>query len=136
MHGNQFSFKLGKVPLYGERKHRLGHYISERGIKVDWAKIEIIEKLPPPTSVKGICSFLGHTCFYRWFIEDFSKVSKILSSLRMQGVSFEFNDSCMKAFELLKKKLFTASIVVAPDWDLPFELMCDASDFVVGAVLG
>ena len=42
----------------------------------------------------------------------------------------------MKAFELLKKKLISAPIVVTPDWDLPFELMCDASDFAVGAVLG
>ena len=114
----------------------MGHRISGRGIEVDRAKIEIIEKLPPPTSVKGIRSFLGHTSFYRQFIQDFSKVSKPLSSLLMQGVPFEFNDSCMKAFELLKKKLISAPIIVALDWDLPFELMCDASDFAVGAVLG
>ena len=114
----------------------MGHRISGRGIEVDRAKIEIIEKLPPPTSVKGIRSFLGHTGFYRQFIQDFSKVSKPLSSLLMQGVPFEFNDSCMKAFELLKKKLISAPIIVALDWDLPFELMCDASDFAVGAVLG
>ena len=54
----------------------------------------------------------------------------------MQGVSFEFNEPCMNAFELLKKKLTSTPIVVAPDWNLPFELMCDASDFVVGSVLG
>ena len=54
----------------------------------------------------------------------------------MQGVPFEFNEPCMNAFELLKKKLTPAPIVVAPDWNLPFELMCDASDFAVGAVLG
>ena len=114
----------------------LGHRISGKGIEVDRAKIEIIEKLPPPTSVKGVCSLLSHAGFYRWFIQDFSKVSKPLSSLLMQGVSFEFDDSCMKAFEFLKKKLISAPIVVAPDWDLPFELMSDASNFAVGAVLG
>ena len=54
----------------------------------------------------------------------------------MQGVLFEFNEPCMNDFELLKKKLTSAPIVVAPDWNLQFELMCDASDFVVGAVLG
>ena len=54
----------------------------------------------------------------------------------MQGVPFEFNDPCMNAFELLKKKLTSAPMVVAPDWNLPFELMWDASDFAVGAVLG
>ena len=113
----------------------LGHRISERGIEVDRAKIEIIEKLPPPTSVIGVRSFLGHTGFYSWFIRDFSKVSKPLSNLLMQSVSFEFNEPRMDAFKLLKKKLTSAPIVVAPDWNLPFELMGDSSDFVVGAVL-
>ena len=54
----------------------------------------------------------------------------------MQGVLFKFNDPCMNAFELLKKKLISAPIVVAPYWNLPFELMCEASDFAIGAVLG
>ena len=53
----------------------------------------------------------------------------------MQGVLFEFNDPCMNAFELLKNKLTSAPIVVASYWNLPFEFMCDASDFAVGAVL-
>ena len=114
----------------------LGHRISGRGIEVDRAKIEIIEKLPPPTSVKGVWSFLGHAGFYKRFIRDFSKVSKLLSNLLMQGVPFEFNEPCLHAFELLKKKLTSNPIVVALDWNLPFELMWDASDFVVGAVLG
>ena len=113
----------------------LGHHISGKGIEVDQAKIEIIEKLPSPTLVKGVWSFLGHAGFYRRFIRDFSKVSKLLSNLLMLGVPFEFNEPCMNAFELLKKKLTSTRIVVAPDWNLPFELMCDASDFAVGAVL-
>ena len=112
-----------------------GHRISGRGIEVDRTKIEIIEKLPPFTSVKGVPSFLGHAGFYRRFIQDFSKVSKPLSNLLMQGVPFEFNEPCMNAFELLKQKLTSAPIVVASNWNLPFELMCDASDFSVGAVL-
>ena len=114
----------------------LGHRISGREIEVDRAKIEVIEKLPPPTSVKEVRSFLGHVGFYRRFIRDFSKVSKPLSNLLMQGVPFEFNEPCMDAFELLKKKLTLAPIVVALDWNLLFELMCDASNFEVGAVLG
>ena len=93
----------------------LGYRVSERGTEVGRAKIEIIEKLPPPTSVKGVRSFLGHAGFYRQFIQDFSKVSKPLSNLLMQGVPFEFNEPCMNAFELLKKKLTLTPIVVAPD---------------------
>ena len=114
----------------------LGHKISARGIEVDIAKVEVTEKLPPPTSVKGIRSFLGHAGFYRRFIKDFSKIAKPLSNLLMQGVVFTFDEQCKQAFMTLKGKLISAPIVVTPDWALPFELMCDASDFAVGAVLG
>ncbi|KAL4339830.1 hypothetical protein GQ457_08G026660 [Hibiscus cannabinus] len=114
----------------------LGHKISSKGMEVDKAKIEVISKLPLPTTVKGIRSFLGHAGFYRRFIEDFSKITKSLCSLLEQGRPFEFNKDCTKAFNLLKQKLVTAPIVEPPDWKLPFELMCDASDYAVGAVLG
>ncbi|KAL4363652.1 hypothetical protein GQ457_04G020210 [Hibiscus cannabinus] len=114
----------------------LGHKISSKGMEVDKAKIEVISKLPPPTTVKGIRSFLGHAGFYRRFIEDFSKITKPLCSLLEQGRPFEFNKDCTKAFNLLKQKLVTAPIVEPPDWKIPFELMCDASDYAVGAVLG
>ncbi|KAL4295223.1 hypothetical protein GQ457_12G014320 [Hibiscus cannabinus] len=80
----------------------LGHKISSKGMEVEKAKIEVISKLPPPTT----------------------------------GRPFEFNDDCAQAFNLLKQKLVTAPIVEPPDWKLPFELMCDASDYAVGAVLG
>ncbi|GKB87124.1 reverse transcriptase domain-containing protein [Tanacetum coccineum] len=77
----------------------LGHKISKSGIEVDKAKVDVIAKLPRPTSVKGI-------------------------------------QKCIEAFNILKKKLTEAPILVTPDWDLPFEIMCDASDYAVGAVLG
>ncbi|KAL4319054.1 hypothetical protein GQ457_18G013300 [Hibiscus cannabinus] len=83
----------------------LGHKISSKGMEVDKAKIEVISKLPPPTTVKGIRSFLGHAGFYRRFIEDFSKITKPLCSLLEQGRPFEFNKDCTKAFNLLKQKL-------------------------------
>ncbi|KAL4303616.1 hypothetical protein GQ457_10G009870 [Hibiscus cannabinus] len=114
----------------------LGHKISSKGMEVDKANIEVISKLPPPTTVKGIRSFLGHAGFYRRFIEDFSKITKPLCSLLEQGKPFEFNNDCTKAFNLLKQKLVTAPIVEPPDWKLSFELMCDANDYAVGAVLG
>ncbi|GJW97789.1 reverse transcriptase domain-containing protein [Tanacetum coccineum] len=83
----------------------LGHKISKKGIEVDKAKIDVIAKLPHPTTVKGNTPFI-------------------------------FSDDCIQAFQTLKKKLTEAPILIAPDWDLPFELMCDASDFAIGAVLG
>ncbi|KAK1605605.1 hypothetical protein QYE76_029278 [Lolium multiflorum] len=114
----------------------LGHKISERGIEVDRAKVEAIEKMPYPRDVKGIHSVLGHAGFYRRFIKDFSKISKPLTNLLQKDVPFVFDDDCKEAFETLKKALTTAPIVEPPDWNLPFEIMCDASDFAVGAVLG
>ncbi|KAK1611823.1 hypothetical protein QYE76_035496 [Lolium multiflorum] len=107
----------------------LGHKISERGIEVDRAKVEAIEKMPYPRDVKGIRSVLGHAGFYRRFIKDFSKISKPLTNLLQKDVPFVFDDDCKEAFETLKKALTTAPIVEPPDWNLPFEIMCDASDF-------
>ncbi|XP_075483869.1 uncharacterized protein LOC142524029 [Primulina tabacum] len=114
----------------------LGHKISEKDIEVDRAKVEIIEKLPPPTNVKGIRSFIGHAGFYRRFIKDFSSITKPLTNLLMKDVPFVFSEDCLQAFQVLKQKLTTTPIIVAPDWNLPFELMCDASDIALGAVLG
>uniref|UniRef100_A0A151UG74 Retrovirus-related Pol polyprotein from transposon 17.6 n=1 Tax=Cajanus cajan TaxID=3821 RepID=A0A151UG74_CAJCA len=81
-------------------------------------------------------SLLGHASFYRRFIKDFSMIARPLSNLLNKDTIFCFNDSCMKAFETLKARLTSAPIITAPDWTLDFELMCDASDYAVGAVLG
>ncbi|GJT87927.1 reverse transcriptase domain-containing protein [Tanacetum coccineum] len=114
----------------------LGHKISKKGIEVDKAKVDVIAKLPHPTTVKGVRSFLGHAGFYRRFIKDFSKISRPMTHLLEKNTPFIFSDDCIQAFQTLKKKLTEAPILIAPDWDLPFELMCDASDFAIGAVLG
>ncbi|GJU54505.1 reverse transcriptase domain-containing protein [Tanacetum coccineum] len=100
------------------------------------AKVDVIAKLPHPTTVKGIRSFLGHAGFYRRFIQDFSKIARPMTHLLEKETPFIFSKECIEAFETLKMKLTQAPILVAPDWDLPFEIMCDASDFAVGAVLG
>ncbi|KAM6553959.1 hypothetical protein CsatB_014721 [Cannabis sativa] len=84
----------------------------------------------------GVRSFLGHAGFYRRFIKDFSKIAKPLSNLLASGVPFEFGKNCLEAFQILKDKLISAPIVTTPNWELPFEIMCDASDYAIGAVLG
>ncbi|GJX77556.1 reverse transcriptase domain-containing protein [Tanacetum coccineum] len=114
----------------------LGHKISKNGIEVDKAKVDVIAKLPHPTTVKGVRSFLSHADFYRRFIKDFSKISRPMTHLLEKNTPFIFSDECIQAFQTLKKKLTEPLILIAPDWDLPFELMCDASDFAIGAILG
>ena len=79
----------------------LGHKVSGAGLEVDKAKIDVISKLPPPTNVKGIRSFLGHAGFYRRFIKDFSKIARPLTKLLEKDITFEFDDECHKAFEIL-----------------------------------
>ena len=114
----------------------LGHIISEKGIEVGKAKVELIIKLPSLTSVKGARQFLGHARFYRRFIKDFSKLSKPLCELLAKDAKFVWDERCQRRFDQLKQFLTTAPTVRAPNWKLPFEVMCDASDFVIGAVLG
>nr|GEV12283.1 reverse transcriptase domain-containing protein [Tanacetum cinerariifolium] len=104
-------------------------------IEVDKAKVDVIAKLPHPTTVKGFWSFLGHAGFYRRFIQDFSKISRPMTHLLEKNTPFIFSEDCIKAFQMLKKKLMEAPFLIAPNRDLPFELMCDASDFAIGAVL-
>ena len=124
------------MPFYVKEGIVLGHVISARGIEVDKAKVELIEKLPPLINVKGIRSFLGHARFYRRFIKDFSKISLPLCKLLAQDAEFIFDEDCMQAFNMLKEKLTTAPVIAAPDWTVSFEIMTDASDYALGAVLG
>ena len=114
----------------------LGHKISAVGLEVDQAKVVIIKTLLPPTTVKGTRSFLGHAGFYRRFIRDFSKISRPLCRPPEKDAKFDFDESCRLAFKEIKSILVTAPIMVIPDWKREFEIMCDASDYAMGAVLG
>ncbi|RDX79578.1 Retrovirus-related Pol polyprotein, partial [Mucuna pruriens] len=114
----------------------LGHLVSSRWIEVDKAKIDIITSLPNPAFVREVRSFLGHASFYRRFIKNFSKTALPLSKLLQKYVEFVFNKECIQAFEELKTRLTSTPILQAPNWELPFELICNASNSALGAVLG
>nr|GEZ65268.1 DNA-directed DNA polymerase [Tanacetum cinerariifolium] len=114
----------------------LDHKISKQGIEVDKSKVDVITKLPHLITVKGIRSFLGHADFYRRFIKYFSKIARPMTRLLEKDTPFIFSKECVEAFQTLKRKLTEAPILIAPDWDMPFELMCDARDFAIGLVLG
>nr|GEV88010.1 reverse transcriptase domain-containing protein [Tanacetum cinerariifolium] len=114
----------------------LGHKISKSGIEVNREKVNVITKLPHPTTVKGVRSFLRYVGFYHRFIQDFSKIARPMTHLLEKETPFVFSKECIDAFNTLKKKLTEASILFVYDWNMPFELMCDASDYAIGAVLG
>ncbi|GJX11549.1 reverse transcriptase domain-containing protein [Tanacetum coccineum] len=116
----------------------LGHKISKSGIEVDRAKVDVIAKLPHPTTVKGVRSFLGHAGFYRRFIQDFSKIARPMTHLLEKETPFFFSKECIESFNTLKRKLTEAPILIAPDWDLPFtfELMVMQVILPIGAVQG
>nr|GEV71094.1 DNA-directed DNA polymerase [Tanacetum cinerariifolium] len=114
----------------------LDHKISKNEIEVDKSKVDVIAKLPHPTTVKGIRISLGHVGFYPRFIQDFSKIARPMTRLLEKDTPFFFSKKCVEAFQTLKRKLTEALILIAPGWDLPFKLMCDAIDFAIGVVLG
>nr|GEX15789.1 reverse transcriptase domain-containing protein [Tanacetum cinerariifolium] len=113
----------------------LGHKISKNRLEVDRAKVNIIAKLPHPMTVKGVRSFLGHAVFTEDLSKTFLRLLDLTQLLKKE-TSFVFSKDCIDTFETLKKKLTEAPILVVPDWNLPFELMYDASDFTIGVVLG
>jgi len=59
-----------------------------------------------------------------------------MTRLLAKDVPFEFDDECLESFNILKEALTSAPIIQPPDWSLPFKIMCDASDYAVGTVLG
>jgi hypothetical protein len=85
--------------------------------------------------MKSLRSFLGHAGFYRRFIKDFSKITKPLTRLLQKDVEYNFDEECLHAFQTLKQSLISAPIMQPPDWNLPFEITCNASDYAVRAVL-
>ena len=103
---------------------------------MDKAKVEVIQYLTLPKSIRELRSFLGYVGFYRRFIRDYAKFSKPLTSLLCKDKDFIFEEEGKQAFMQLKQSLVEAPILQSPNWDLPFEIMCDSSDYAVGAVLG
>ena len=114
----------------------LGHIVSSKGLEVDKAKIELIANLPTPKTVKDVKSFLGHVGFYRRFIKDFSFISRPMCNLLINNTPFEWTQACQEALDKLKGMLTIAPIMQPSNWTLPFEIMCDASDYAFGAILG
>ena len=114
----------------------LGHFISVAGIQVDPAKVEVIQTLPIPTKLKDIRSFMGHAGYYMHFIKDSSKIASPLYKFLTKEAQFNWTPECDEAFLQLKQLLTTTPILQGPDWNLPFHIYTDVSNYAIGVVLG
>ena len=94
----------------------LGNLVSSKGLEVDKAKVEVIQDLALPKSIRELRSFLGHVGFYRRFIQDFAKVPKPLNSLLCKEKDFIIEGEGKHAFLQLKQALVEAPILQSPDW--------------------
>ncbi len=113
----------------------LGHMVSKDGIRVDPRKVKIVQDWPVPGTVSQLRSFLGLANYFRRFIDKFSETARPLHALTGKDVTWRWSLTCQLAFEELKRKLTEAPVLRAPDFNLPFEVIADASDFTLGAVL-
>ena len=115
--------------IYGEA---IGHIVSANGITTDQAKIKVIVELPWPLHYKGVQIFMGHCGYYCIFIYMYVEVAKPLYALLNEFVWIE---ECEESFQKLKQALVTAPILRPLDWNKPFHVHIDASNFAIGCIL-
>lgn len=113
----------------------LGHKMPRKGIEVDRAKSDTIEKLPYPRDIKGIQSFLWHACFYKRFIKEKFSNLKPSSNLLQKSVPFNLDKECTSTFEQLNQALIVTPIIKPPKWDQPFEIIREADDNTISVAL-
>jgi hypothetical protein len=114
----------------------LGFVISENELRMDPNKVEVIKNWPSPKNIFEVRSFHGLASFYRKFIRNFSGTSAaMMDTVKKQHKYFHWTDEAEKSFKLLKGKITEQPILVLPDFQKTFQVKCDASGFVIGAVL-
>jgi len=130
-----FHIKLKKCEFEKKEVTFLGHIVGADGIKVDPTKIQAIKDWKTPTSVHEVRSFVGLATYFRKFIRWFSQMVAPLTNLTKKDVQFVWDAICQTAFENTKHALMNAPVLVLPDFNLPFVVVCDASIQGLGAVL-
>ncbi|GBG71681.1 hypothetical protein CBR_g9094 [Chara braunii] len=136
LHKHGFYAKLSKCRFAQRKVDFLGHHVSDQGLRMDDGKITAIAEWPVPTSAKQLRSFLGLTSYYSNFIQGYVRYSYVLTStLLRKNPPWFWTPLCEDAFHALKKVVTCAPILRLPDFDRPFIVTTDASDFAVGVVL-
>ena len=132
-HGIQISPKKCKLGM--RRIEFLGHIVSGEGTEPMWDKVEAIVKLPRPTTVSEVRSFIGMATYYCKFLDHYSHVKKPLTALTKKDVVFQWGVEQEDAFQEIKRMLISAPVLQEPDWNRPFNLHTDWSKAGVGATL-
>jgi hypothetical protein len=131
----QLYAKLSKCKFWISEVLFLGHIINRDGLAVDPNKVATILDWKALNDVQGIKSFIGMAGYYRRFIEGFSKIDRLMTTLLAKKVEFKWTPTCQESFDTLKRKLTTAPILILPDVHKSFSVYCDASYTGLGCVL-
>ena len=132
---NKFYAKLSKCDLNRTELLYLGHIVGAYGIEVDPAKIAAVASWPVPADVPQVRSFLGLTNCFRKFIQGYVERCKPLTNLTCKHTPFDWTSECQTSFDGLKQDLTSAPVLSAPDFTKAFEVVADASEWSIGAVL-
>ena len=124
-----------KCELCRSELRYLGYLINENGLMVDPEKVSAIVNIPEPKTTRDIKSFIGLLSWYRRFIPDMATLVAPLNRLLSKKNKFIFDDECKESFRRAKECLISAPILKCPNFELPFTIQTDASDFGLGAVL-
>lgn len=113
----------------------LGHVISENGVQPDPDKIRAVKEFPIPKSKKNVKQFMGLANYYRRFIHNMAKIAKPLNDTLKKSSQFKWTEQCQAAFDTLREILCEDLILQYPDFNKPFIVTTDSSDYALGAVL-
>ena len=132
---NDLFIKLEKYVWKVREVRFLGVVIGPDGVKIEKEKVQKVVDWPVPRSMKDMQMFLGLANYYRQFVKDFARVVKLLYKMMRKDVKWNWGERQQKAFEKLKKRFTTESVLVTPDLDKEIRVEVNVSYFAMGGVL-
>lgn len=126
---NKFYANKKKCQFFQHELTFLGHVVSAEGLKVDPQKTRVVQEWPTPKNVHDVRSFLGLANYFRRFVQGYSNLVRPLTNLTRKSTRWQWSDECQRAFNDLKERLTTASVLALPDPEKPYEVITDASGF-------
>ncbi|GBO32369.1 Retrovirus-related Pol polyprotein from transposon 17.6 [Araneus ventricosus] len=118
-----------------DRVKYLSHWITTNGTDVDQGKVAAIQKIPVPTNVTEVQSFLETWSWFRRYVPNFANIARPLSNLTKKHLKWIWGPEQQEAFENLRKRLITPPVLKQSDGSKPFSIRTDASSYALGAVL-